>query len=73
MDLCDEGIYECTAGSQACTDPDDVDLDLCNGADDDCNGATADGADETIRARVVADYIAGMTDRFAIAEHERIA
>lgn len=24
------------------------------------------------RARVVADYIAGMTDRFAIAEHERI-
>ena len=25
------------------------------------------------RARVVADYIAGMTDRFALAEHERIA
>jgi dGTPase len=24
------------------------------------------------RARVVADYIAGMTDRFAIAEHERL-
>jgi len=24
------------------------------------------------RARVVADYIAGMTDRYAIAEHERI-
>jgi len=30
------------------------------------------GADETARARVVADYIAGMTDRFAIAEHERL-
>jgi dGTPase len=29
-----------------------------------------DGA--TGRARAVADYIAGMTDRFAIAEHERI-
>ena len=28
-------------------------------------------ADE--KARVVADYIAGMTDRYAIAEHERIA
>lgn len=28
---------------------------------------------ETDRARVVADYIAGMTDRFALAEHERIA
>jgi dGTPase len=24
------------------------------------------------RARVIADYIAGMTDRFAIAEHKRI-
>ena len=30
------------------------------------------GADETTRARVVADYIAGMTDRFAISEHERL-
>ncbi len=29
--------------------------------------------DESGRARVVADYIAGMTDRYAIAEHERIA
>jgi dGTPase len=28
--------------------------------------------DEADRARVVADYIAGMTDRFAIAEHERL-
>jgi dGTPase len=25
------------------------------------------------RARVVADYIAGMTDRYALAEHERLA
>ncbi len=30
----------------------------------------ADGA--AGRARAIADYIAGMTDRFAIAEHERI-
>jgi len=29
-----------------------------------------DGA--TGRARIVADYIAGMTDRYAIAEYERI-
>ena len=28
--------------------------------------------DESGRARVIADYIAGMTDRYAIAEHERI-
>ncbi len=28
--------------------------------------------DEAGKARIVADYIAGMTDRFAIAEHERL-
>jgi dGTPase len=33
--------------------------------------ATA-AAGEQVRARVVADYIAGMTDRYAIAEHERL-
>ena len=27
---------------------------------------------ETGRARAVADYIAGMTDRYAIVEHERL-
>ena len=32
----------------------------------------AEGAAEAGRARVVADYIAGMTDRFALAEHERL-
>ena len=33
---------------------------------------TIDG-DESARARVVADYIAGMTDRYAIAEHRSIS
>ena len=33
----------------------------------------AGDADGDSMARVVADYIAGMTDRFAIAEHERLA
>ncbi|MEM7650569.1 MAG: deoxyguanosinetriphosphate triphosphohydrolase [Pseudomonadota bacterium] len=28
--------------------------------------------DERLRARIVADYIAGMTDRYAIREHERL-
>ena len=32
----------------------------------------ANSQDESGQARVVADYIAGMTDRFALAEHERI-
>ena len=30
------------------------------------------GADRTMLARIVADYIAGMTDRFALQEHERL-
>jgi dGTPase len=32
----------------------------------------ADPADRSGRARIVADYIAGMTDRFAFAEHARL-
>ena len=32
----------------------------------------AAGEDQAIRARVVTDYVAGMTDRYAIAEHERL-
>ncbi|MGB5345529.1 MAG: deoxyguanosinetriphosphate triphosphohydrolase [Woeseia sp.] len=34
--------------------------------------APARSGDEAGKARIVADYIAGMTDRFAIAEHERL-
>jgi dGTPase len=34
--------------------------------------ARAAADDKAGKARVVADYIAGMTDRFAIAEHERL-
>jgi dGTPase len=30
------------------------------------------GRDPAIQARLVVDYIAGMTDRFALAEHERL-
>ncbi len=30
------------------------------------------GSDRTMLARLVADYIAGMTDRFALQEHERL-
>ena len=29
-------------------------------------------ADDTARARLVLDYVAGMTDRFAQQEHERL-
>jgi dGTPase len=33
---------------------------------------SAQGLDEGRRARLVADFVAGMTDRFAIAEHRRL-
>jgi dGTPase len=35
--------------------------------------AAAEGRPEAERARIVADYIAGMTDRYALEAHERIA
>lgn len=35
--------------------------------------ASADDSDQAGKARVVADYVAGMTDRFAIAEYERLS
>ena len=31
-----------------------------------------DGFEEAVRARRIADFIAGMTDRFALAEHARL-
>ena len=34
--------------------------------------AGIDGLPESMRARVIADYIASMTDRYAILEHERL-
>jgi len=34
--------------------------------------ALADKADETRKARLVADFLSGMTDRYAIVEHQRL-
>ena len=42
---------------------------------DDMPGEWSDGladADEATRARRIADFIAGMTDRFALVEHARL-
>jgi len=33
----------------------------------------AQQGDDTVRAVTVADFIAGMTDRFAIREHQRLS
>jgi dGTPase len=34
--------------------------------------ARLDGLDETGQARVIADYVASMTDRYALLEYERL-
>ena len=39
---------------------------------DEWRADVARAADETALARVVADYVAGMTDRFALQEHARL-
>jgi len=31
-----------------------------------------DGLDDAARAMRIADYLAGMTDRYAVAEHQRL-
>jgi hypothetical protein len=46
-DLCEEGTFSCTAGSQTCSDASGDNAEVCDGTDNDCNPATADGADET--------------------------
>ncbi|KIN72858.1 deoxyguanosinetriphosphate triphosphohydrolase [Sulfitobacter guttiformis] len=40
--------------------------------DDWANHIAQAGSDRTLLARLVADYIAGMTDRFALQEHDRL-
>jgi len=42
-DLCHEGIVSCTDGALGCTDMTGDDLEVCNGADDDCDGMTDEG------------------------------
>ena len=39
---------------------------------DDWRVKASESRSQTLRARVVADYIAGMTDRFALQEHEEL-
>ena len=43
-DLCREGLNSCAGGNVACSDVTGTTVDTCNGMDDDCNPATADGA-----------------------------
>ncbi len=45
-DLCIEGAKFCDSGAMACSDTTGSTIDLCNGADDDCDPASADGSED---------------------------
>ena len=47
VDLCAEGFTYCAGGEVLCNDPNDVDLELCNGLNDDCDPSTVDGAQDS--------------------------
>jgi len=42
-DLCEEGTFQCSGGSQQCSDSTGDDVEICNGFDDDCDGSTDEG------------------------------
>ena len=44
--LCAEGAAICVAGSLSCSDATGDDLDICDGVDNDCDGASADGDED---------------------------
>lgn len=46
-DLCLEGTYSCSGGQRVCSDNTGDNIEICDGLDNDCNGATADGSDES--------------------------
>ncbi|MEE4363855.1 MAG: MopE-related protein, partial [Desulfotignum sp.] len=46
-DLCKEGILTCSGGQQICTDNTGNNIEICDGLDNDCNPATADGSGES--------------------------
>jgi hypothetical protein len=46
-DLCEEGTNTCTGGSLVCSDNTSDDLDVCDGADNDCDPASADGDEDS--------------------------
>ncbi len=45
-DLCAEGNRYCSSGSLACSDTTGTTIDICNGLDDDCDAASADGSED---------------------------
>src|SRR4030066_1256513 len=46
-DLCNEGTYSCISGAQSCSDNTGNNMEICDGLNNDCNPATADGSGES--------------------------
>jgi hypothetical protein len=47
-DLCIEGVYSCAAGGLVCSDTTGSTLDVCDGIDNDCDPASADGSEDPL-------------------------
>ncbi|HWR97269.1 MAG TPA: hypothetical protein VN317_02525, partial [Candidatus Methanoperedens sp.] len=47
-DLCAEGTRGCSGGALFCSDATGGTVDLCNGLDDDCDAASADGSEDPL-------------------------
>ncbi len=46
-DFCEEGSMACVAAYMVCDDPNDIDLEVCDGADNDCDGEVDEGVTST--------------------------
>jgi hypothetical protein len=51
-DLCREGAFSCTAGAQVCSDATLSNVEVCDTADNDCDGATDEGFDVGVACTV---------------------
>jgi hypothetical protein len=47
-DLCNEGLRSCQSGSLVCSDNTTSDLDVCDGINNDCDPASADGSEDPL-------------------------
>jgi len=74
LDLCLEGVTTCAEGSVVCSDDTDDALEVCDGADNDCDPTTADGAgDVRVGAPCDGDDADLCADGMAVCDAGRLA